>query len=43
MAQQREQIRVGALRDGSLKPILLANGDRCEVDSNIFSSGKALY
>jgi hypothetical protein len=47
MAQQGKQMRVGA-REGfayhSVKLVLLANGDRYEVDSNtFFLSGKALY
>jgi hypothetical protein len=51
MAQQMiflgKQMRVGA-REGfayhSVKLVLLANGNRCEVDSNMFFlSGKALY
>jgi hypothetical protein len=46
MAQQGKQMRVGA-REGfayhSLKLVLLANGNRYEVDSNTFLlSGKAL-
>jgi hypothetical protein len=47
MAQQGKQLRVGA-REGfayhSVKLVLLANGNRYEVDSNTFSlRGKALY
>jgi hypothetical protein len=47
MAQQSKQMRVGA-RKGfayhSVKLVLLANGNRYEVDSNtFFPSGKALY
>jgi hypothetical protein len=47
MAQQGKQMRVGA-REGfayhSVKLVLLANGNRYEVDSNtLFPSGKALY
>jgi hypothetical protein len=41
MAQQGKQMRVGA-REGfayhSVKLVLLANGDRYEVDSNTFFS-----
>jgi hypothetical protein len=47
MAQQGKQMRVGA-REGfayhSVKLVLLANGNRYEVDSNtLFLSGKAFY
>jgi hypothetical protein len=47
MAQQGKKMRVGA-REGlaynEYKMVLLANGDRYEVDSSTFSlSGKALY
>jgi hypothetical protein len=47
MAQQGKQMRVGA-REGfvynSVKLVLLANGNRYEVESNtVFPSGKALY
>jgi hypothetical protein len=47
MAQQGKQMRVGA-RKGfayhSVKLVLLANGNRYEVDSStFFLSGKALY
>ncbi len=47
MAQQGKQMRVGA-REGfayhSVKLVLLANGNRYEVDSNTcFLYGKALY
>jgi hypothetical protein len=47
MAQQGKQTRVGA-REGfayySLKLVLLATGNRYEVDSKtFFLSGKALY
>jgi hypothetical protein len=47
MAQQSKQMRVGA-REGfvcnSVKLVLLANGNRYEVDSNTsFLTGKALY
>jgi hypothetical protein len=47
MAQQGKQMRVGA-REGfaydSVKLVLLANGNRYEVDSDkLFHSGKALY
>jgi hypothetical protein len=47
MAQQGKQIRVGA-RNGfayhAVKLVLLANGNKYEVDSNaFFLSGKALY
>jgi hypothetical protein len=47
MAQQGKQMRVGAHKGfayNSVKLVLLANGNRYEVDSNTFSqSGKALY
>jgi hypothetical protein len=47
MAQQGKQVRVGASEGfayHSVKLVLLANGNRYEVDSNTFiSSGKALY
>jgi hypothetical protein len=43
MAQQGKQIRVGA-REGfacqSVKMVLLANGNRYEVESNTFSFSK---
>jgi hypothetical protein len=47
MAQQGKQMRVGA-REGfaynTVKLVLLANGNRYEVDYNtFFPSGKALY
>jgi hypothetical protein len=47
MAQQGKQMRVGA-REGfayhSIKLVLLANGNKYEVDSNsFFLGGKALY
>jgi hypothetical protein len=47
MAQQGKQMRVSA-REGfayhSVKLVLLANCNRCEVDSNtFFLSGEALY
>jgi hypothetical protein len=47
MAQQGKQMRVGA-REGfaynSVKLVLLANGNRYEVDCNtFFPSGEALY
>jgi hypothetical protein len=47
MAQQGKQMRVGA-REGfaynSVELVLLANGNRYEVDSNtVFLSGEALY
>jgi hypothetical protein len=47
MAQQDKQMRVGA-REGfpyhSVKLVLLANGNRYEVDSNtLFLSGEALH
>jgi hypothetical protein len=47
MAQQRKQVRVGACEGfsyNSLKLVLLANGNRCGVDSNTFLfDGEALY
>jgi hypothetical protein len=47
MAQQGKQMRVGAREDfayRSVKLVLLANGNRYEVDSNtFFLGGKALY
>ncbi len=47
MAKQGEQVRVGACEGftyASVNLVLLANGNRYEVDSNmIFLSGKALY
>jgi hypothetical protein len=47
MAQQGKQMRVGACEGfayHSVKLVLLANGNRYEVDSNTyFLSGKALY
>jgi hypothetical protein len=47
MSQQGKQVRVGA-REGfayrSVKLVLLANGNRYEIDSNtFFLSGKALF
>jgi hypothetical protein len=47
MAQQNKQGRVGVRKGfpcNSVKLVLLANGNRYEVDSNtFFLSGKALY
>jgi hypothetical protein len=47
MEQQGKQKRVGACEDfahHSVKLVLLANGNRYEVDSNtVFPSGKTLY
>jgi hypothetical protein len=47
MAQQGKQMRVGARKGfayNSVKLVLLANGNRYEVDSKtIFLSGKAIY
>jgi hypothetical protein len=47
MAQQGKQVRVGAFQGfvyHSVKLVLLANGNRYEVDFNtVFVSGKALY
>jgi hypothetical protein len=47
MAQQAKQMRVVACEGfayQSVKLVLLANGNRFEVDSNtLFLSGKALY
>jgi hypothetical protein len=47
MTQRWKQVRIDAQEDfayGSVKLVLLANGNRHEVDSNaIFLRGKALY
>jgi hypothetical protein len=47
MVQEGKQGRVGACEGfpcNSVKPVLLADGNRYEVDSNtFFLSGKALY
>jgi hypothetical protein len=47
MAQQGKQMRVGACKGfayHSVELVLLANGNRYEIDSNAFlSSGEALY
>ncbi len=46
MAKQGKQMRVEAsegFANHSVKLVLLANGNRYGVDSNMFFSGKALY